>query len=157
VDDVVGTLGTRRTTVRTHTRTKLNFGQLGPFRGIVMTPRAGGERRFMLARSVRAWLDARNQWLCMDRCDRRAPVRDLYTPRLGEVYVGRSAVCCGGAIIPPDCPGARRAGSGDCALACDVASAAMLPARMKEAIRFRVIGGSFQEGYRSFAGLSSAT
>ena len=29
-------------------------------------------------------------------------------------------------------------------MACDVASAAMLPARMKEAIRFRVIGGSFQ-------------
>jgi hypothetical protein len=33
----------------------------------------------------------------------------------------------------------------------------MLPARMKEAIRFRVIGGSFQRGDRSFAGLSSTT
>src|SRR6267154_3880299 len=86
----------------------------------------------------------------MDGCDRRAPVRDLYTSRwLGEVYVGCSAVSRGGAIIRADCPGASRAGSGDCALACDVASAAMLPARMKEAIRFRVIGGSFQRGDRS--------
>jgi FdhD/NarQ family len=46
------------------------------------------------------------------------------------VYVGCSAVTRGGAIIRPDCPGASRAGSGDCALACDVAGVAMLPARM---------------------------
>src|ERR1700693_4313561 len=89
----------------------------------------------------------------MDGCDRRAPVRDLYTSRCpGEVYVGCSSVSRGGAIIRPDSPGASRAGSGDCALACDVPSAAMPPARMKEAIRFRVIGGSFRRGDRSFAG-----
>src|ERR1700682_1507280 len=96
-----------------------------------------------------------NQWLCTDGCDRRAPVRDLYTSRCpGEVYVGCSSVSRGGAIIRPDSPGASRAGSGDWAFACDVPSAAMLPARMKEAIRFRVIGGSFQRGDLSFAGLS---
>jgi hypothetical protein len=88
-------------------------------------------------------LGCRNQWLCTDGCDRRAPVLELYTSRLGEVYVGRNAVDLAGAIIRPDCPGARRAGSGDCALACDVATAAMLPASMKEAIRFRVMGCSF--------------
>jgi hypothetical protein len=45
-----------------------------------------------------------------------------------------------GAIAAPDDPGAIRAGSGDCAPACDIDTHAMLPARIKDSDRARIMG-----------------
>jgi hypothetical protein len=70
--------------------------------------------------------------------------RDLaFPPGLGAGTAYRGYGCrdqIGGANPACAAGGARSAGSGDCALASGVASAAMLPASMKDAIRIWIIG-----------------
>jgi hypothetical protein len=77
------------------------------------------------------------QRMCVDGCDKRAPVRDLYDLKTSrcpaEAKLGPDAGYRGGANMRPDCPGASRAGSGDWALDCDV-STTMLAASMKDVI-----------------------
>jgi hypothetical protein len=65
------------------------------------------------------------QRICVDGCDSRAPVRDLYdlnTSRCPPDAWPDRPVYRGGANIRPECPGASRAGSGDCAFACGIAA-----------------------------------
>src|ERR1700730_1785340 len=76
----------------------------------------------------------------------RVRARTVLPPGLGAGTAYRGAGSdshTGGANPACAAGGARRAGSGDCALACDVARAAMPPASMKEAIRIRIMRCSF--------------
>jgi hypothetical protein len=62
----------------------------------------------------------------------------------GTAYRGTGSDSTDGGASPACAAGgARKAGSGDCALACEVARAAMLPASMKDLIRIRIMVCSF--------------
>ena len=76
----------------------------------------------------------------------RVRARTVLPPGLGAgtAYRGAGSDSIDGGANPACAAGgARRAGSGDCASACEVARAAMLPARMKDAIRIRIMVYSF--------------
>jgi hypothetical protein len=84
---------------------------------------------------------ARGYFLAWDR-EASPDLRFVFPPGLAAGTAYRGYGCgnqTGGAN--PDCAagGARSAGSGDCALASELASAAMLPASRKDAIRIRII------------------
>jgi hypothetical protein len=72
--------------------------------------------------------------------------RSVLPPGLGAgtAYRGAGSDSTDGGANPACAAGgARKAGSGDCALDCEVARAAMLPASVKDAIRIRIMVCSF--------------
>jgi hypothetical protein len=80
--------------------------------------------------------------------------RTVLPPGLGAgtAYRGAGSDSTDGGANPACAAGgARRAGSGDCASACEVARAAMLPASMKDVIRIRIMVCSFRRHVRARA------
>jgi hypothetical protein len=120
-------------------------GPLRPRAAARIVPSSFGSHAFRATcdrRKQRRSAVARGYLLAWDR-EASPDLRFVFPPGLAAGTSYRGYGCgnqTGGANPACAAGGARSAGSGDCALASELASAAMLPASMKDAIRIRIIG-----------------